>query len=117
MIDQLDLQIVTWIFDHLNELEWYEGAAGGCVARLNGVGINVSGAGISMSDGLKSCRVAMPKLPKKMMDVDDHYQKKLNNMLMAIRSEATRQVIERLEDADHSRKVKSELFDKLTGVW
>lgn len=117
MIDQLDLNIVTWVFDHLNELEWYEGSSGGCVARYNGVGIMVSGFGITLTDGLKSCRVALPPSPKKMMDVSDHYQKKMVNMIMSIRGEATRQVIERLEDPEVRRRVKDELYKKLNGVW
>jgi len=117
MIDQLDLDIVTWVFDHLADLEWYEGAAGGCVSRYNGVGILVSGAGITLTDGLKSCRVALPSSPKKMMDVSDHYQKKIVNMITVIRNEATRQVIERLEDPEVRRRAKDELYKKLTGVW
>ena len=117
MIDQLDLQIVTWVFDNLDELEWFEGSTGGCIARVNGVGINISVAGISISDGFKSCRVVLPKLPKKLMDVDDHYQKKVHEMIKAISTEATRQVIERAEDPNHARKIKDELLKKLTGVW
>ena len=117
MIDPLDLNIVTWVFDHLDELEWYEGSGGGCVSRFNGVGIMVSGSGISLTDGLKSCRVALPPMPKKTMDVKDHYQKKVVNMIMAIRSEATRQVVERLEDPEARQRVKDDLYKKLNGVW
>lgn len=117
MIDQLDIQIATWVFDHLHEIEWHEGATGGLVARLNGVAIVVSGSGLTLSDGIKSCKVILPSIPKKMMDVTDHYQKKLNNLILAIRAEATRQVIERTEDPNRHQKVKDELFKKLTGVW
>lgn len=112
-----EVQIATWVREHVNEFQWCEGSAGGLVTRKNGVTIQIGSSGLGLNDGLRSYRIVMPNPPKgQPKDATDQIRKELYDLLKEIQNVATRQYIARLDNRkEHDRRIRTELFDQLTG--
>lgn len=108
-----DHRIVSWVYDHLDELEWYESSQGGSVTRRNGITIHVSMAGILLSDGFKSCRV-QARYVKKLMDTEDYTAKEITDMISTIRTKAVSQIMNRMDNPEEKERIRKELFDQLS---
>ncbi len=111
-----ELKVVTWIWERISELEWYQSPHGGFFAVINGVLIHTSEAGLLLARGPKQCKIPRPQESRKIMDAVDEMLKARREMMIEIHRAASQQVIRQVEDPKaHNDRMRRELFRELSG--